>query len=957
MDDPKQPISDTPLNEESPDRPQKEILTFEETLLLEKQRSQEKAPEEPLTEKDSPKRGDTRKENLPLFHAMLKRLVGSTSSILAGSIHTRTVCPACGGTGTLELTPVCVSCGGLGYILHRLIAEEIFRGAPEVAELIAKGGDNTLELYRPPGIQTAQTSWVMRVNAPMTFEEEEDIEPSALEVRSARPVDPHDMSSLLAADPSQSRMNIRLPDGRVYNRPEYSPTKIMGWRIPPIKLVAENRKILKTFAALRDFRPRWWIYLLGSILISLPVVLTVAMMALPMLVVSIAVDRYSNIPALRPMGEVIAQISCDAFQSEKGCLWEDILKELDKTEGLKAAIQAEVDCDNLPPNFDRQWCDPNALPNAEHNIHHGPPNPIPESAQWNLRVWIEAGKRYNVPWELLAAVHATRSNFGQTDANCKETGGHYGLSETQLNSWGVDGGFESRRSRGAKNKLCSEHIPVTIQIKDQEGNDKEQRVDTLIWGKDPMNWGNQIAGAPKAVPKEPQEFNTKPQGKTMAKQEETEVEEFVGPDSLDSVDSTYTMARQLEIAVAGAKKWQYDGASAAGCNVHPSAVQIFPHSTAGSGDLIAGEGNQKKYDEHILVAAKKYNIPPGLIKGVINQESGFQHPHPLDVNDAGEYIDPYRGLMQISESVFKNYGDPKLKSKGWVDPEANIDAGAAFWSYLVKQYDHVGTAMAAYNAGPNINPATGTGVPVWASLGANPKIIESADHISYSETRKYYTGAQNFAKKWGWDGKSLVYTSAKPSNGKVPYKGAKAKDPISIALGSKNDPCYVAHVYAWYEVMHEWSEAGGLLYGGSIGDLLLAGGKFAWPLQHISISSPFGPRWGRMHEGIDLAASGGTPLFSSQDGTVIYNSPMGGFGNLVVIEHEVEGTLYSSYYAHQPVISPYVRVGMYVKMGDRIGSVGCTGHCFGDHLHFEIHPGGGLNSAAIDPVPFLGKTP
>ena len=118
---------------------------------------------------------------------------------------------------------------------------------------------------------------------------------------------------------------------------------------------------------------------------------------------------------------------------------------------------------------------------------------------------------------------------------------------------------------------------------------------------------------------------------------------------------------------------------------------------------------------------------------------------------------------------------------------------------------------------------------------------------------------------------------------------------------------------------------------------------FIWPVSG-AVTSGFGWRWGRMHEGIDIAAPSGTPIRAAASGTVIYSGWMSGYGNLVVIDH---GGGLATAYAHQSSIS--AGTGQHVVQGQTIGYVGCTGHCFGDHLHFEVR----VNGSAVDPMGYL----
>ncbi len=122
-----------------------------------------------------------------------------------------------------------------------------------------------------------------------------------------------------------------------------------------------------------------------------------------------------------------------------------------------------------------------------------------------------------------------------------------------------------------------------------------------------------------------------------------------------------------------------------------------------------------------------------------------------------------------------------------------------------------------------------------------------------------------------------------------------------------------------------------------------SGGMLIWPVDG-AISSPFGTRWGRAHEGIDISVPSGTPVRAAASGSVVTAGPTGGYGNYVCIQHA--GGL-STCYAHLSSIG--VSTGSSVGQGDVIGNSGCTGSCFGDHLHFETREGG----TAVDPMGYL----
>jgi murein DD-endopeptidase MepM/ murein hydrolase activator NlpD len=122
-----------------------------------------------------------------------------------------------------------------------------------------------------------------------------------------------------------------------------------------------------------------------------------------------------------------------------------------------------------------------------------------------------------------------------------------------------------------------------------------------------------------------------------------------------------------------------------------------------------------------------------------------------------------------------------------------------------------------------------------------------------------------------------------------------------------------------------------------------SGGRLIWPVS-APITSPFGWRWGRMHEGIDLGASYGTPIVAAAAGTVIYAGWEGGYGNLTAIDH---GGGLSTAYGHQSRIA--VSVGESVAQGQVIGYVGSTGHSTGPHLHFEVR----VDGQPVDPLGYL----
>ena len=109
---------------------------------------------------------------------------------------------------------------------------------------------------------------------------------------------------------------------------------------------------------------------------------------------------------------------------------------------------------------------------------------------------------------------------------------------------------------------------------------------------------------------------------------------------------------------------------------------------------------------------------------------------------------------------------------------------------------------------------------------------------------------------------------------------------------------------------------------------------FIWPV-HGVVTSGFGWRWGRMHEGIDIAVGNGTPVVAAAAGTVIVAGWLGGYGNLVVVDH---GNGIATAYGHNTGVT--VGIGQSVAQGQLIAYSGNTGHSTGPHVHFEVRVNG-----------------
>ncbi len=126
-------------------------------------------------------------------------------------------------------------------------------------------------------------------------------------------------------------------------------------------------------------------------------------------------------------------------------------------------------------------------------------------------------------------------------------------------------------------------------------------------------------------------------------------------------------------------------------------------------------------------------------------------------------------------------------------------------------------------------------------------------------------------------------------------------------------------------------------------------GSMTWPVSG-PVVSPFGWRihpilhYRKMHTGIDIAVGYGVPIHAADSGSVIYATWMGGYGNVIIIDH---GNSISTLYAHQSSLA--VGAGAHVGRGQVVGYVGSTGFSTGPHLHFEVR----VNGNPVDPMGYL----
>lgn len=203
----------------------------------------------------------------------------------------------------------------------------------------------------------------------------------------------------------------------------------------------------------------------------------------------------------------------------------------------------------------------------------------------------------------------------------------------------------------------------------------------------------------------------------------------------------------------------------------------------------------------------------------------------------------------------------------------------------------------------------------------------------------------------------VVKGAGKVTVGAVKLAGGTAIGATKLAVAIIKDFDYYAKKAVALRKNHDSRP----LHGGDVVKALGHGGKrrgypklpaysgaYRWPLAAGVVSSEFGDRWGKKHEGIDIAADAGEPVLASAAGRVEYaGDGLRGYGNVVILRHDERTT---TLYGHNSALK--VKEGELVKSGQTIALLGSTGHSTGPHVHFEIRKG----QAPVNPRPRLPKS-
>ncbi|GFN31329.1 M23 family metallopeptidase [Paenibacillus xylaniclasticus] len=172
--------------------------------------------------------------------------------------------------------------------------------------------------------------------------------------------------------------------------------------------------------------------------------------------------------------------------------------------------------------------------------------------------------------------------------------------------------------------------------------------------------------------------------------------------------------------------------------------------------------------------------------------------------------------------------------------------------------------------------------------------------------------------------------SMRKGESKVIQQGSGGQKRLTYRL-TKDNGYLISEELIGYEVLKKGTPK--IIVKGTKVVLGEGSGSFAWPVSNHTMTSSFGKRWGKQHEGLDLVGS--STIKASDNGVVEFAGVKNGYGNVVIIDHK---NGYKTLYGHMKSIS--VKEGQTVEKGEKLGIMGSTGRSTGTHLHFEIQKNG-----------------
>ncbi|MDP3058666.1 MAG: M23 family metallopeptidase [bacterium] len=285
----------------------------------------------------------------------------------------------------------------------------------------------------------------------------------------------------------------------------------------------------------------------------------------------------------------------------------------------------------------------------------------------------------------------------------------------------------------------------------------------------------------------------------------------------------------------------------------------------------------------------------------------------LGYKESIEIIEKYRTLDAISDQKEAAnvllFGSEKLL-------QHTVGRGESFWSIATKYDIRVSTLQLA---NPHIKPEK-----LQIGQKVSLKMDEPFVHVETVEKRVYSTSVA-YSTIYELDNSSYTWESRVKSAGKA---GANQ---ITARVTSINGKEEKRDLLSTIVLSNPVSQ---VVVKGSKTAPSFSTGSFLWPTTGI-ITSPFGPRWGGYHYGVDIGAAKGTTIYAADSGIVSFAGNNSGYGLMVRIEHSGDS---ATLYAHSSKL--LVTQNQEVVKGQAIALVGNTGNSYGAHLHFEIHKNG-----------------
>lgn len=384
------------------------------------------------------------------------------------------------------------------------------------------------------------------------------------------------------------------------------------------------------------------------------------------------------------------------------------------------------------------------------------------------------------------------------------------------------------------------------------------------------------------------------------------------------VSAALTEEKDVEVVIDDEKNIKFKKISIFGSDVHVDTSEDVLRRLTYVGDInVNGYGITVDGKTAVILDSEKTaNKVLDTIKNEYLQVDGEAVVEDADFIEAVEIKEINTDLENLQS---EKEAITKLKTGGTVQSMHEVAAGETF-AGVAQKYGLTEDEL------KQLNPSADTaGIKEGSELliiTPGPMVtMEASQLVTYEEQIAFevvetksadmYQGDSKVTQK-GKNGVRIVTARIESTNGQV-----TATTPIVEIVESQPVTQYVT--------------VGTTKRPPSVGD-----GKFIWPAARgtYRISSEFGGRWGRMHNGIDMACNQGTNVLAADGGVVEFAGSKGSFGLLVIIDHQ---NGYRTYYAHNSKL--LVKAGDKVYEGYHIAESGNTGRSTGPHIHFEIRVG------------------